>query len=168
MLTERQSAILKIIVEEYIKVPKPVGSKSICDSLNVSSATVRNEMANLEDLGYLEKTHVSSGRVPSEKGYRYYVDNLMKPKEMSGEDVLKLQTIFQNNSLVLSDAIIKSLEIISEMTNYTAVILKDNALESKLKKVEAIPIDENNVTLTRFVKSQKQLKYRTFSGTGSA
>ena len=53
MLTERQSAILKIIVEEYIKVPKPVGSKSICDSLNVSSATVRNEMANLEDLGYL-------------------------------------------------------------------------------------------------------------------
>ena len=54
-------------------------------------------MANLEDLGYLEKTHVSSGRVPSEKGYRYYVDNLMKPKEMSGEDVLKLQTIFQNN-----------------------------------------------------------------------
>ena len=109
MLTERQSAILKIIVEEYIKVPKPVGSKSICDSLNVSSATVRNEMANLEDLGYLEKTHVSSGRVPSEKGYRYYVDNLMKPKEMSGEDVLKLQTIFQNNSLVLSDAIIKSL-----------------------------------------------------------
>ena len=146
MLTERQSAILKIIVEEYIKVPKPVGSKSICDSLNVSSATVRNEMANLEDLGYLEKTHVSSGRVPSEKGYRYYVDNLMKPKEMSGEDVLKLQTIFQNNSLVLSDAIIKSLEIISEMTNYTAVILKDNALESKLKKVEAIPIDENNVT----------------------
>lgn len=146
MLTERQSAILKIIVEEYIKVPKPVGSKSICDSLNVSSATVRNEMANLEDLGYLEKTHVSSGRVPSEKGYRYYVDNLMKPKEMSGEDVLKLQTIFQNNSLVLSDAIIKSLEIISEMTNYTAVILKDNALESKLKKVEAIPIDEDNVT----------------------
>ena len=146
MLTERQSAILKIIVEEYIKVPKPVGSKSICDSLNVSSATVRNEMANLEDLGYLEKTHVSSGRVPSEKGYRYYVDNLMKPKEMSGEDVLKLQTIFQNNSLVLSDAIVKSLEIISEMTNYTAVILKDNALESKLKKVEAIPIDENNVT----------------------
>ena len=136
MLTERQSAILKIIVEEYIKVPKPVGSKSICDSLNVSSATVRNEMANLEDLGYLEKTHVSSGRVPSEKGYRYYVDNLMKPKEMSGEDVLKLQTIFQNNSLVLSDAIVKSLEIISEMTNYTAVILKDNALESKLKKVE--------------------------------
>lgn len=146
MLSERQSNILKIIIEEYIKVPKPVGSKSICDSLNVSSATVRSEMSELENLGYLEKTHVSSGRVPSEKGYRYYVDNLMKPKEMTGEDVLKLQTIFQNNSLVLSDAIIKSLEIISEMTNYTAVMLKDNASNSKLKKVEAIPINEDNVT----------------------
>lgn len=146
MLSGRQNSILKIIVEEYIKVPKPVGSKSICDSLNVSSATVRSEMAELEDLGFLEKTHVSSGRIPSEKGYRYYVDNLMKPKEMTGEDVLKLQAIFQNNSLQLSDAIVKSLEIISEMTNYTAVILKDNATSSKLKKVEAIPIDEDNVT----------------------
>ncbi len=146
MLSERQNNILKIIIEEYIKTPKPVGSKSICDLLNVSSATVRSEMSELENLGYLEKTHVSSGRVPSEKGYRYYVDNLMKPKEMSGEDVLKLQTIFQNNSLILSDAIIKSLEIISEMTNYTAVILKDNASDSKLKKVEAIPINEENIT----------------------
>lgn len=146
MLSSRKSDILKIIVEEYIKVPKPVGSKSICDMLNVSSATVRSEMAELEDLGFLEKTHVSSGRVPSEKGYRYYVDNLMKPKEMTGEDMLKLQTVFQNNSLQLSDAIVKSLEIISEMTNYTAVILKNNSQISRLKKVEAIPIDESNVT----------------------
>lgn len=146
MLSSRKSDILKIIVEEYIKVPKPVGSKSICDMLNVSSATVRSEMAELEDLGFLEKTHVSSGRVPSEKGYRYYVDNLMKPKEMTGEDMLKLQTVFQNNSLQLSDAIVKSLEIISEMTNYTAVILKNNSQVSRLKKVEAIPIDESNVT----------------------
>ena len=92
MLTERQSAILKIIVEEYIKRAKPVGSKSICDSLNVSSATVRNEMANLEDLGYLEKTHVSSGRVPSEKGYRYYVDNLMKTKEIIEMTSAELET----------------------------------------------------------------------------
>ncbi len=146
MLSNRQNDILKIIVEEYIKVPKPIGSKSICDLLNVSSATVRSEMATLEELGFLEKTHVSSGRIPSENGYRYYVDNLMKPKEMSGEDVLKLQTIFQNNSLILSDVIVKSLEIISEMTNYTAVVLKDNASQSKLKKVEAIPINDENVT----------------------
>ena len=84
MLTERQNKILKLIVEKYIKEPIPVGSKVISKAINCSSATVRNEMMALENDGYLEKTHTSSGRVPSEKGYRYYVDNLMKVKEMTG------------------------------------------------------------------------------------
>lgn len=144
MLTERQSNILKLIIEEYSKNPVPVGSNSICEEIKCSPATVRSEMSKLEELGYLEKTHISSGRIPSENGYRYYVDNLMKPKEMTGEDVLNLQRVFQNKSLVLSDAIEKSLEIISEMTNYTAVIL-GNTNESKLVKVEAIPINENSI-----------------------
>ena len=138
MLTNRQNEILKLIIEEYSKVPIPVGSKAICDKLNTSSATVRAEMARLEELGYLEKTHISSGRVPSEDGYKYYVNNLMKPKEMTGEDMLNLQTIFQNKSLVLSDAIEKSLEIISQITNYTAINLGQN--ESRLKKVEIVPL----------------------------
>ena len=80
MLTERQNKILKLIIEDYIKTANPVGSSLICKVLNCSSATVRNEMAYLENIGYLEKTHTSYGRVPSEKGYRYYVDNLMEPK----------------------------------------------------------------------------------------
>ena len=71
MLTKRQEQLLKIIVEDYIKMVKPVSSKAICDILNCSSATVRNEMSELEELGLLEKTHISSGRVPSEQGYRY-------------------------------------------------------------------------------------------------
>ena len=144
MLTERQNNILKLIIEEYSKVPVPVGSKSICDELNCSPATVRSEMAKLEEEGYLEKTHVSSGRIPSEKGYKYYVNNLMKPKEMTGEDMLNLQAIFQNKSLVLSDAIEKSLEIISEITNYTAIVL-GNKSESRLKKVEVIPLSNDNL-----------------------
>lgn len=144
MLTERQSDVLKLIIEEYSKNPVPVGSNSICEEIKCSPATIRSEMSKLEELGYLEKTHISSGRVPSEDGYRYYVDNLMKPKEMTGEDILNLQRVFQNKSLVLSDAIEKSLEIISEMTNYTAVIL-GNTNESKLVKVEAIPISDNNI-----------------------
>ena len=114
MLTERKEAILKLIVEEYIKTIKPVGSKNLCDILNVSSATVRNEMQDLEELGYLEKTHTSSGRVPSEKGYRYYVDNLMKVKEMTGEEVYNLQRVFDNSKLELNDSIQKSLQILFE------------------------------------------------------
>lgn len=135
--------MLKIIIEEYIKTARPVGSKSICDSLDCSSATIRNEMAELEDLGYLEKTHISSGRIPSEKGYRYYVDNLMKPKELNGEDVLTLQTILNNKSLVLSDVITKSMEIISEMTSYTSLVLGSTATTNRLKKVETVPINES-------------------------
>ena len=145
MLSERKENILKLIIEEYVRTIKPVGSKNLCEILNCSSATVRNEMQALEEEGYLEKTHTSSGRVPSEKGYRYYVDYLMKPKEMTGEEVLNLQTIFNNTHLQLNDSISKSLQIISDMTNYTAVILENKSSINKLKQVEVIPINEENV-----------------------
>ena len=145
MLSERKENVLKLIVEEYIKTIKPVGSKNICEVLNCSSATIRNEMQALEEEGYLEKTHTSSGRVPSEKGYRYYVDHLMKPKEMNGQEVLNLQKIFNNTQLELTDSISKSLQIISDMTNYTAVILDNKSSENKLKQVEVIPINDENV-----------------------
>lgn len=113
--------------------------------MKCSSATIRAEMSNLEDLGLLEKTHISSGRIPSEKGYRYYVDNIMKPKELTGDDMLRLQTIVNNKSLVLTDAISKSMEIISEITNYTAVILGNQSKDNLITKIEVIPIDENNL-----------------------
>ena len=140
MIGSRQRELLRAIVEEYVKTARPVGSKSLCKKFKCSSATIRNDMAALEDLGYLEKTHISSGRVPSENGYRYYVDNLMEPRKISGEDMLKLQTIFNNNELALSDAISKSLEIISDMTNYTSVILGKESSDNKLQRVEVVPI----------------------------
>jgi heat-inducible transcriptional repressor len=145
MITERQKQVLKNIVEEYIKTAEPVGSKNICKKLNCSSATIRNDMAVLERMGYIEKTHISSGRIPSEVGYRYYVDDLMEPSKMTGEDMLKLQTIFHNNSLELSDVIKKSIEVISEITNYTSVVLGSSAKENKLKKIEVVPIEEEKI-----------------------
>src|SRR5574344_715263 len=140
MVGTRQKDLLKSIVEEYIKTARPIGSKALCKKFKCSSATVRNDMAELEDIGYLEKTHISSGRIPSEAGYRYYVDNLMEPKKISGEDMIKLQTIFSNNELDINDAISKSLEIISDITNYTSVVLGRESLENKLTKVEVIPV----------------------------
>lgn len=145
MISERQRKLLKLIVEEYIKTANPVGSTGLCDALNCSSATIRNEMATLEDIGYLEKTHTSSGRVPSEDGYRYYVDNLMEPKKMTGEDMLKLQTIFDNKQLVLSDVITRSLEIISEITNCTSLVLGTSSAYNKLKQVEAVPLSDDKI-----------------------
>ena len=144
-MRERQNEILKVIVESYIKSCKPVGSKSICDALGLSSATIRNEMAELEELGFLEKNHISSGRIPSEAGYKYYVDHLMKPKELTGEDVLKLQTIFKNNDLQLSDAVNRCVEIISDITNYTSVVLGTKSDDNFLQQVSIIPLTQNKV-----------------------
>ena len=143
MLTTRQSKILELIVKEYVKNVTPVSSKLLCEQLGCSSATIRNEMSALEELGFLEKTHISSGRVPSEDGYRDYVDNLMNPKNMSGDDMLKLQIIFNNNKLELNDYLKKSLEIIAEITNYTSVVLGTDSNENKLQKVEVLPLGED-------------------------
>lgn len=142
MLTDRQNKILKMIVEKYIKEAKPVGSKVISKTLKCSSATIRNEMASLEEAGLLEKTHTSSGRIPSEAGYRYYVDNLMELKKMNAEDMLKLQIVFHNQQLALSDVITKSLQVISDMTNYTTVVLGSTSHENLLKQIEVVPIDD--------------------------
>ena len=89
---------------EFKKIESPLQKQKF-------EETVRAEMNYLEEVGLLEKTHISSGRVPSEKGYRYYVDNIMMPRELNGEDMLKLQTIVENKSLVVNDIILQSEEI---------------------------------------------------------
>lgn len=162
VLNNRQKQLLKIIVEDYIQSAKPVSSKAICDILNCSSATIRNEMAALEELGLLEKTHISSGRVPSEQGYRYYVDYIMEPKELTGDDMLKLQTIVHNQSLMIDDYIERSMEIVSEMTNLTAVVLGKSSRENCVSKVEVVPIDERNL-IAIVVTDKGHVEHRTLS-----
>ena len=131
MLNDRQVELLKLIVEDYIKTARPVSSNALCKVMKCSSATVRNEMVFLEENNLIEKTHISSGRVPSEKGYRY--------------DMLKLQTLVYNNSLMLDDYITKSVEIVSELTNLTAIVLGKSSNENLVNKVEVIPVDEKSL-----------------------
>ena len=145
MLTKRQESILKLIVEHYVKLAKPISSNSICKKLKCSSATVRNEMVSLEEKGLLEKTHTSSGRIPSEEGYRYYVDNLMELKKMNAEDMLKLQIIFHNSQLPLTDCITKSLQVISDMTSYATIVLGSSSHDNLLKQIEVVPLTETSL-----------------------
>ena len=159
MITNKQKEILKFIVEEYVKTVKPISSNNICKHLNCSSATVRNEMVLLEELGYLEKNHFASGRQPSEEGYKFYVENLMTPKDLTGEDMLKLQTIFHNQSLQLGNVIEKSIELIAELTNYTSVVLGKSSSSNKLKKVEVIPL-ENYKILTMLITDKGYVEYK--------
>ena len=147
MLTDRQKEVLKIIVLEYINEARPISSSEICERLKCSSATIRSEMALLEEKGLLEKTHTSSGRVPSEKGYRYYVDNLMEIKKMSAEDMLKLQIVFKNSQMQLSDIVNESLKLISEMTNYTSIKLGVAKHDNTLKEISVVPLNQDNLTI---------------------
>nr|VZK65176.1 Heat-inducible transcription repressor HrcA [Mycoplasma feriruminatoris]VZR75322.1 Heat-inducible transcription repressor HrcA [Mycoplasma feriruminatoris]VZR97485.1 Heat-inducible transcription repressor HrcA [Mycoplasma feriruminatoris] len=146
MLTNRQIKILQTIVEEFIKTNQPVGSKRILELLDIkiSSATIRNESVVLEHEGYLEKQHTSSGRTPSTKGYRYYVDNIMK---LDSADYTRLKT-YLNQLLDLrkydiDKTINYASEIISELTKMTAVVIKkQNTKDIKLKKIELIVLSE--------------------------
>ena len=144
-MDERKNNLLKVIVETYIKTVRPVGSKALCDMFNLSSATIRNEMADLEEMGYLEKNHISSGRIPSEEGYKYYVKNLMEPEKLTGSEMLQLQRIFANTDIELSDAINKCMDIISDITNYTSVVLGKSSSDNSLLQINIIDLGNNQV-----------------------
>src|SRR3954454_3270826 len=123
MLTDRQLLILQVIVDDFIQFAQPVGSRSLAkkDEISFSSATIRNEMADLEELGFLEKTHTSSGRVPSEKGYRYYVDHLLSPHALKMNDIELLKSVFAEKIYELEKIVQKSAKILSELTSYTTI-----------------------------------------------
>lgn len=148
MLTERRALILKTIVEEFVSTAEPVGSKGdIWAHLNCSSATIRNEMAALEELGYLEKTHTSSGRIPSEQGYRYYVDEILKINQPKESNYPKVDEILGSYILGNDDVINRALNMISELTSYTSMILGPSNSRSLVKKIELVKIAPNEALI---------------------
>lgn len=147
MLTERQEKVLKLIVEEYIKTAEPVGSRTLSKILEFSSATIRNEMADLEDLGYIEKTHTSSGRVPSDNGYHYYIEQLLVDDNEYDNSFNIIDELFDNVEVKKEAAIKQALNLLSQLTNYTTMALGPSAYGSKIKKIELIPLQESTCIL---------------------
>lgn len=149
MLSSRQKLILKAIIEEYVKDAQPVGSKSLTDKpyLSFSSATIRYDMAQLEELGYLEKTHTSSGRVPAEKGYRYYVNNLVTRDQSVTESFPLIDEIFAKSFIQRETAIEEAIKLLSDLTNYTALAIGPNANQSLICKIDFIPTEQNEAVI---------------------
>ncbi|MBN2503924.1 MAG: heat-inducible transcription repressor HrcA [Bacilli bacterium] len=147
MLTERQELILKLIVDEYVKTAEPVGSRSLSNIMDVSSATIRNEMSDLEELGYLEKTHTSSGRIPSEKGYRYYIETILKNIDEETNGYFEFEKIFEQKDLERDEVIKEAINLLSQATNCTAISLGPNAYHSRVKKVQLIPLRETQALI---------------------
>lgn len=145
MLSERQRLILSAIVDDYIRSAEPVGSRSISKRGDVaySPATIRNEMSDLEELGYLEQPHTSAGRIPSHKGYRYYVDHLVHVKEMTRKEVDRLKKFFAERMKQQEEVIRQVAMIVAEMTNYTSIVLEPELYNTSLKHMQIIPLNDN-------------------------
>ena len=128
-LDERKKKILQAIVEEYIDSAEPVSSGYLldkCEELNCSSATIRNEMAELERIGYLEKPHTSAGRIPSQKGYRYYVDELLREDELTLQEMMMIKQKLEMKVNSLEDLTKIATATLSEITHYTTIVVGPN------------------------------------------
>lgn len=140
MLDERKKKVLQAIVEAYIQTAEPVSSSSIQNKyeLNYSSATIRNEMAELEKHGYLDKMHTSSGRIPSAKGYRYYVDELLKDDNISLEEIKYISDKLETKVNQIEDLTKITASTISEITHYTTVTIGPKATEQIIQEIKFV------------------------------
>lgn len=145
LLTERQLLVFQVIVDDFIRSAQPIGSRSLSKKPEIpfSSATIRNDMADLEEIGFLEKTHTSSGRIPSELGYRYYVDHLLHPQKLNHHDIHSIRSIFAERIFEIENIVQRSAKILSELTNYTSIVLGPAVKENKLKKLQIVPLNKD-------------------------
>ncbi|MBQ9778772.1 MAG: heat-inducible transcription repressor HrcA, partial [Clostridia bacterium] len=148
-LSERKKQILKAIVEAHIRGGEPVGSKYITESkqLSCSSATIRNEMAELETLGFLEQPHTSAGRVPSKQGYRFYVDSLLEDYAMTAKDIAQINQLMKIKMSELDQILENASKAASALTNYTGFAIKPRAHAVTITKYETAMIDEHSFVL---------------------
>ena len=144
----RKIKILAAIINDYISTGEPVGSRTIAKKydLGVGSATIRNEMSDLEDLGYLEQPHTSSGRIPSSKGYRLYVDSLMEKALLSTEEELHIKKYIIDCAMFEVDKIVKQAStLLSELTNLTCIVQTSSVMRSYIKSVQLLKVDGHNL-----------------------
>ena len=144
-LSERKKRILRAIIESYIQSAEPVGSKAILDTigLDVSSATVRNDMADLEAMGLLEKPHTSAGRIPSPQGYRFYVNELMERHKLSMQETERINQALRLKMQELDRVIDQAGRIAAQLTNYPAFALSSGAERVTIRRFDLLMVERN-------------------------
>lgn len=145
-MTDRKKQILKIVVEEYVAAAEPVGSKAIAQRMpgKISSATIRNELADLTEMGYLEQPHTSAGRVPSAKGYRLYVNELMEHRALSREEEDKLNASLAEKLAGTDQLMARAGQMVSSFVGYPAYTVADHKTAATVRRFELIPVDANS------------------------
>lgn len=148
VIDDRKIKILEAIINDYIKTGEPVGSRTIAKNhdLGVGSATIRNEMSDLEEMGYLEQPHTSAGRIPSSKGYRLYVDSMMDKPILSKEEDLKIKEYVLNSAMLEVNKIVKNAStLLSELTHLTCIVKTPSMSMSTLKSIQIVRMDDQNL-----------------------
>lgn len=160
-LGDRKRRILQAIINDYIETAEPVGSRTISKRYmpDISSATIRNEMSDLEELGYLEQPHTSAGRIPSDLGYRLYVNSLMDRYRLSVMEMNRLQEAMDRKLAELDSLMGEASNILSHLTNYTAVAMAPEIKKSTIRSVQLLPVDERRL-LVVIVTSRDTVKNR--------
>ena len=156
-LSERKLKILQAIIADFIRTAEPVGSRTISKNydLGISPATIRNEMSDLEELGYLTHPHTSSGRVPSEKAYRLYVNQMMNKRELTEEEKTSISMQLNSNVTELENLVQRAAHVLSEITTLTAFALTPRQDHDTLKYINLLPVDEKTVVLMLVSESGK-------------
>ena len=145
-LDERKLQILQAVIADYIISAEPVGSRTIAKkySMGISSATIRNEMSDLEEMGYLEQPHASSGRIPSDKAYRLYVDHLMQVKTLSPKQAEAIKQMYFDKNNQLEDIVAQTARVLSDITNYTSVVLNPQLNKVFVRRIQLVQMDDEH------------------------
>ena len=148
-LSERKLSILKAVIDDYIMTGLPIGSRTISKKhgIELSSATIRNEMADLEELGFLEQPHTSAGRVPSHKAYRFYVDRLMKVVKLNSSEAGKIKRYFEDRMSEVEQVMEKAAQVLSDTTHHISMVLKPQLKKSVIKRIQIVKITERKAIL---------------------
>lgn len=148
-MDERKQRILHAVIQDYIKTAEPVGSRTLAKNYNlgISPATVRNEMSDLEDLGFLEQPHTSAGRIPSAKGYRYYVDSMMEDTGVLEEDTEVIHALWQANQGEFDGFLLQVAKLISKLSHNVSMLLAPAHDTSVLKFIHVLPIDSHRAVM---------------------
>ncbi len=148
-LSERKVCILKAVIDDYIMTGFPVGSRTISKKhgFELSSATIRNEMADLEELGFLDSPHTSAGRIPSCKAYRYYVDRMMKVARLNAQEAGRIRNYFEDKMSEIEQVIEKAAQVLSETTHQISMVLRPQLKQSLIKSIQMVKITEHKAIL---------------------
>ncbi len=148
-LDQRKRRVLYAIVHDYIQTAEPVGSRTVSRryDLGVSPATIRNEMSDLEEMGFLEQPHTSAGRIPSDRGYRFYVDSLLQLPTITNRDHAEIKRLLCSRMRGAEHIVQQLARLLSSLTSYTAIVLGPTEQKARLKQVQLVPISERAVLL---------------------